>query len=527
MNRVNDSYIAGQRVLARRSVSSRKASGQYLTPPRLARYAAQRIGSVRAGAHILDPAMGSGVLLCAVVERLLAEEFIGELYLTGFEVDPELAATARTSLEQLRQDAQQHGLRLFVSVFETDFVLNAMQHLRPSLFIEPIGASRFDHIIANPPYFKLHGEDERVKIAEGWIAGGTNIYTLFMGLSARLLNVGGRATFIVPRSFCSGTYFKHFRSDFLKLVNPVHIHLFERRGNAFKEDAVLQENLVFTFQRMEENETLPSVTITSSSTLETLVDNMPVQRVPMMQFVDEHGLFRLPTSARDQQLLSVMDAWPSHLETYGLAISTGPVVPFRAKDYLRDVESVLISQMAVPLLWMQHVRPGEVTWPLQNGFRKAEGITHSNDSSEGSTLVVPLKNYVLLRRFSAKEEPRRLIAAPLLADNFSQSVIGLENHLNYIYRPNGDLSPQEVIGLSALFNSGLVDRYFRIANGNTQVNAAELRALPLPGWFTIQAIGTVLRAEKDHPDPDAVVMQHLQQSGEIPDDWPIFRETRG
>ena len=73
-----------------------------------------------------------------------------------------------------------------------------------------------------------------------------------------------------------------------------------------------------------------------------------------------------------------------------------------------------------------------------------------------------------------------MIAAPLLASEFPGEWVGLENHLNYIYRKQGSLETEEIYGLSALFNSALVDRYVRIANGNTQVNAAELRALPLP-----------------------------------------------
>jgi len=49
-------------------------------------------------------------------------------------------------------------------------------------------------------------------------------------------------------------------------------------------------------------------------------------------------------------------------------------------------------------------------------------------------LLVPRTNMVLLRRFSAKEQKRRLTAAPFLAQDFDFEFIGLENHLNYIRR---------------------------------------------------------------------------------------------
>jgi adenine-specific DNA-methyltransferase len=87
------------------------------------------------------------------------------------------------------------------------------------------------------------------------------------------------------------------------------------------------------------------------------------------------------------------------------------------------------------------------------------------------------------------------------------------------------MTMDEAVGLSALLNSGLTDRYFRISNGNTQVNATELRALPLPPMTVIRAIGEVL-AKDEAVDLDKVVVHVLQERGLIPTDLPILRETR-
>jgi adenine-specific DNA-methyltransferase len=73
----------------------------------------------------------------------------------------------------------------------------------------------------------------------------------------------------------------------------------------------------------------------------------------------------------------------------------------------------------------------------------------------------------------------------------------LENHLNYVYRPNGELSNDEALGLAALFNSALLDRYFRAISGNTQVNAAEIRAMPVPCADTIREIGRAIGKSTD------------------------------
>lgn len=108
---------------------------------------------------------------------------------------------------------------------------------------------------------------------------------------------------------------------------------------------------------------------------------------------------------------------------------------------------------------------------------QAEYVKHTTASLP---ILVANRIYVLMRRFSAKEEARRLVAAPYFARTTNATMLGLENHLNYVYRPNGALTDDETLGLAALFSSSLLDTYFRISNGNTQVSATELRAMPLP-----------------------------------------------
>ncbi|MEL6273306.1 MAG: hypothetical protein AAFR22_26105, partial [Chloroflexota bacterium] len=174
---------------------------------------------------------------------------------------------------------------------------------------------------------------------------------------------------------------------------------------------------------------------------------------------------------------------------------------------------------SVPLLWMQHVKPGQVMWPINGGFRKPQYMKCE------PSLLVKNTNYVLLRRFSAKEEARRLVAAPYIAEDYSFESVGLENHLNYIRCCDREMTEAEAVGLSGLLNSGLIDRYFRISNGNTQANATELRALPLPPLPVICEIGETVMKD-DTVDMDEVVVRILQQNRLIPLNIPILRETR-
>lgn len=509
----------GQQILVRRALRSRKENGQFLTPLLLARFMAEQLGPIRDGDHILDPAMGSGTLLCAVIERLIEESEPVEVWMDGFELDDELFAAARSILSDATAHAAEQGIQIHLNLFHTDFVLNGLRLLRPALLDTPVGHRHYQHIIANPPYFKINTTDARRQAAEGILSGHTNIYTLFMGLAARMLQEG-RACFIVPRSFCSGTYFTRFRREFLEQALPERIHLFEARDDAFSQYDVLQENLVFTFAPRETERESFSIEVSSSVTVEALANGVTTREITSDQFISPAGLFRLPISEIDEMVLDVVDNWAGSLHEYGMAISTGPVVPFRAESYLLDEPD---AATAVPLLWMQHVKPQQITWPLNDDFYKPQ---HIRSTPDAKPLLVKNANYVLLRRFSAKEEHRRLVAAPYLADRFAYALVGLENHLNYIYRRDGAMTEAETIGLSALLNSGLIDRYFRISNGNTQVNATELRALPLPPIPVIAAIGQVLMKEANDADLDAVVIHTLQTYMLVPPDFPILRETR-
>jgi len=76
--------------------------------------------------------------------------------------------------------------------------------------------------------------------------------------------------------------------------------------------------------------------------------------------------------------------------------------------------------------------------------------------------------------------------------------VGIENKLNYIYRPKGHLNRMEVMGIAALLNSDLFDNYFRTFNGNVNVSATELREMPMPPLEVIESIGKDLIAMNDY-----------------------------
>jgi adenine-specific DNA-methyltransferase len=449
------------------SLAHKQTWAQYFTPPELASFMAKLVAGDRSAGRIvrlLDPGAGTGTLGLALARELLEQREIERVELYCIEPEPH----ARRELEQALAAARNElGRRFEATSLAHDFLEFAESRF---------GLPPIDLAIANPPYFKLSPKDVR---------GGDapNIYARFMGIAATLLRDGGRLCFVVPRSYASGSYFRRFRRRFHESMQLEQVHVFESRRAAFERDAVLQENVVVSYAKRPA-QAGDRVAISVSHGLADLHERrrFEVARADIVS-TDADAVVSLPSSPSQLQLARRIQALPHTLATLGLQVSTGPIVPFRATQLLADADC---PQPTVPLLWLQHVRRGRVSWPLGSGFRKPERV-----HARAGKLLVPTANYVVLRRFSAKEEARRLTAAPLLARDCSTTHLGLENHLNYICRPGAGLDVEEARGLAALLNSQVLDEYIRVVSGNTQVSATELRALPLPGRSFIVRLGRV------------------------------------
>ena len=135
-----------------------------------------------------------------------------------------------------------------------------------------------------------------------------------------------------------------------------------------------------------------------------------------------------------------------------------------------------------------------LNWPRQLK-EKGQFIRIETNSK---SLLIPNKNYILLRRFSTKDDKSRLIAAPYFCNYIKSDFIGVENKVNYIYRKNEHLDRNEVVGLCALLNSELFDTYFQIFNGNVNVSATELREMRFPPMNSIKEIGNKIILSNDY-----------------------------
>jgi len=466
----------------------RKERGQFFTPREVAEFMAElSLNEGESPVRILDPGAGMGMLSCAVCERLAQNRATGKIQLDLYEDDETVVKYLQESMSYLASWLAERGITLESRIIDEDFVLS-VNHLGSMGIM-----GRYDLAISNPPYLKIARDDPRSLSVEEAIYGQPNLYALFMITSMKALRESGVMVFITPRSYTTGKYFEAFRRVLFAQMTPVHVHVFDSRKDVFSTQSVLQENIIL---KAVKNVSPTQVRVSTSKNSEDL-HHPPVNKVAIRHAAVRRGrdvILRLPRDQADMSVLRAVDAWDTTLSDHGLQISTGPVVPFRSKEFITACD-VPKRHGLVPLLWMRNVQPMRMLWPCRNGGARDADYQFIADceTTRQHRLLLQNTNMVLLRRFSTKDDQRRLVAAPLLKQDLPFARIGVENHLNYIFRPEHPLSADETYGLASILNSSLLDRYFRICNGNTQVGAAEIRAIPLPPLEAIAGLGRELR----------------------------------
>lgn len=471
------------------SSMERKERGHFGTPSEIAEFMAEMFSmKSRKTLRILDPGAGVGMLSAALCQRALSQKEARRLHFELWENDPGLIPLLEDTMLHCQRRVQEAGLEMEFDIREEDFIL---ANSSKNLFENGLNAS-FDFAIMNPPYFKLRKESPHARAMRHVVHGQPNIYALFMALAADLLVPGGEMVAITPRSYFNGPYFKRFRKWFFERMAPRQIHIFESRKDAFSENSVLQENVILKAEKSGEK---ADVLLTSSKGRD--LSHSTQRMVAHHQVIDESGgerVVRISSNQFEQEIVDAMDALPNRFRDLGFEISTGPVVTFRCTEFLRHQR----SKETAPLFWMHNIRPFVTRFPPENGKP-----FHIEVSESSRKLLVPARTYILLKRFTAKEEKRRLVAGIMKPTDSYSEWVGLENHLNYVYRNKSELTLVEAFGLAAFLNSAFVDRYFRAISGNTQVNATEIRGMPVPDPEILAEMGEQM-LHSELKDPRAV-----------------------
>jgi adenine-specific DNA-methyltransferase len=478
---------------------SRKVLGQFMTPAAIGRFMASLFQPARSRIELLDAGAGMGSLLAAYVDEACSTSSpVRRLSLTAVEIDPLLARRLRATLDACGERCRETSRELSATLIESDFIDYACDLAKR----HGIAAlERFDAAILNPPYAKIRADSRhRQQLRELGIEA-TNLYSAFLALAVLMLRPGGEFVAIVPRSFCNGPYFRAFRRQLTTAMSLRRIHIYESRSAAFSDDEVLQENVVL--HALKDAHPPTDVLISTSSLASHAA--ISVRKVLWQQVVrpdDPQAFIHIPTTEDAHVISDFVLRQPCTLAQLGLAVSTGRVVDFRAREHLREMPDA----QCAPLIYPAHFQQGFVQWPRCDQ-KKPNAIARTPQTRE---LLLPNETYVLIKRFTSKEEPRRVVACihdPSRLPAAHQDV-GFENHLNYVHAGGKGLPPRVARGLAAWLNSTMVDRHFRQFSGHTQVNATDLRSLRYPHLNTLEKIANLLGERiSDQAAIDALVTE--------------------
>jgi adenine-specific DNA-methyltransferase len=138
------------------------------------------------------------------------------------------------------------------------------------------------------------------------------------------------------------------------------------------------------------------------------------------------------------------------------------------------------------LLYSGHFKGQTTDWPKPD-LNKPNAICRNTETEKW---LYPNGFYCIVRRFSSKEEKRRIVASVVKPYSFPNvDVLGFENHLNVFHERKQGLPEALAHRLATFLNTTAVDENFRRFNGHTQVNATDLRIIKYPSRENLIALG--------------------------------------
>lgn len=460
---------------------TRGALGQFMTPAPIAQFMAS-LFKLTSNIRLLDPGAGTGSLSTAFIHRALSRGK-RELTIDAWEVDTKLQDVLRTAFKQ--QSTKHQKLRTTIN---TEDFIEACSFYASAGIKDP-----YTHAILNPPYKKLATNSDHRRYLRSAGIETVNLYAGFTALAIKLLAQRGEMVAILPRSFCNGPYYRPFRNILFNECAIKQIHLFESRTAAFKDDEVLQENIIIHLLKGARQGPV-KVTISEGADFSN-IQSATHPFGTIVRLDDKERFIRIPSSTDSDYLDPKVCS--DELSQLNVAVSTGPVVGFRMREHLRrDLDSE-----SVPLFYGHHFASGECIWPQEH--KRPNAIAENNETRKW---LMPRGDYVLVKRFSSKEERRRVVAYHVKSSDIPTPKVGLDNKWNVFHFEKHGIDRDFARGLCVFLNSTILDKHFRIFSGHTQVNATDLRSVKYPSREKLVKLGQQLdRIPTDQDQIDNLV----------------------
>ena len=447
--------------------AKRKKYGQFFTNVTTALYMASLFDydTTQPQMSLLDAGAGTGILSAAVVQRLMDNGYKGHIHITCYETDNLVLPLLEENLTIIKSNAN-----VSFTIINENYITS--QSFGVDTFFRE-NESLYDYVIGNPPYLKIPKDAVEAKSMPSVCHGAPNLYFLFWAMGIYNLKQNQELVYIVPRSWTSGAYFKKFREYLFNNSVITDIHLFDSRDKVFDGESVLQETIIVKVRKTQQQPS--TIRITTSSTSD--FSDVRSFDTPYDTVVGKNQYVYLVTNKDDADVLQKINHFDKTLPEINLKMQTGIIVDFRTREVLRNE----LEEGSYPLLYSQHIKGGRVVWP--------QGKEGEVIKTEKESFLQKNSDFLLVKRFTSKEEERRLQCGIFLKQRYAQfEYISTQNKVNFIKCD----SPCITYGLYVLLNSTLYDCYYRILNGSTQVNSTEINQMPIPERAVIEEMGREL-----------------------------------
>ncbi len=458
-----------RKLIRERSAAENVRLGRFFTKRETAAILAKMISfeERKTEMTVLDPGAGTGILSAALLERICLGRAALSVKLVCYETNSLYLPMLKNNLERLRRRARrEHGVRLTYEVREENFLLDAAS--RPD--------ERFDCIVMSPPTELVPKESPEAETARDVLTSpSVSLAYLFIASAMLRLAEEGQLAVLLPTAFATAVSLSRLRAGVLSEARVTAMHLFTSPKG-------LKKSFLLGFRKTEEPG--EPIAVTASSDEGTPANSTALPPLPYRLLVREDDTLLLLSQGEDLKVLEAVGRFPCRFSSFGLRMRTGLTLPSRYPELLRDEP----GRGVVPLIHPRSVGAGRVLFPVPR--MKGQFLAPSIPS-----LIQPNRNMLLVKRFPAKTDKRRLICAPYMASQASgYRFISTHNKLNYIDTDGNEMDAPFLTGLYAVLSTTLYDRYVRIISRSGQINATEFSDLPLPDEATLRAIGARLIA---------------------------------
>ena len=433
---------------------------------------------------ILDPGAGTGILAAAAIEEVCKRcPAAKQIFITCYENDPVFTPMLRDNLERIRKKARHdYGVKLYVTVYEENYLTDSKNHYTVALFDE-IHEDKFDIVICNPPLDLIDKYSPEAEAVGGVTQLKIGAPYLFARLAAKHLEADGQLVIVLPTISSTAAGLATFRKEMADSLALRKIHLFVGKQKNQRRAVPLKKSFVLAYANGEKTSTIDITTSTDNGAKITTLPPIPYDFI-----VDkEDGTLTLPKSIEDTKIVKHISDLPETLTSLGLKMSTGLVLDSRCEGMLFTDP----IKGSVPLIRPSAIKGGQIRFP--------QPIKHQYIAATSERLVQKNKNMVIIKRVPAKSDDRFVNSAIYMAAQLpGYRYISTHNKINFIdtIDKNVEISPRFAFGLFALLNSTIYDRYISIMSKSKQINAKEMRDLPLPPRNIIENIGMRLMSAR-------------------------------